>query len=243
MNIDLNADVAEGFAFDKELIAIVSSANICAGLHAGGVADMVKTLSYAKENGVKIGIHPSYDDRENFGRTNHRLGYEDVRALLFYQMGAVCAVCNTMGLTPSYVKPHGALYNQAGTDPELAQAIAQAVHDFNPSFALMGLSGSELIRAGKKLGLTTISEAFADRHYNADGTLVSRTLPNALIHDENEAISQVIRMVEKGEVVAEDGTVVTLDVDSICLHGDGEHALAFAKKIKENLLARGITIG
>lgn len=243
MKIDLNADVAEGFAFDAPLMRIVSSANICAGLHAGGVADMIKTLAYARDNDVNIGIHPSYDDRENFGRTNHSLPDDEVRALMFYQMGAVTAVCGLLGLSPSYVKPHGALYNQASTDATLAQTIAQAVHDFNPKLALMGLSGGELIRAGEAVGLRTISEVFADRRYNPDGTLVARSLDNALITDEAEAVAQVLRMVKDKEVVAIDGSVVSLAVDSICLHGDGEHALAFAKKIKEVLMENGIVIG
>lgn len=243
MKIDLNADVAEGFAFDASLMRIVSSANICAGLHAGGVADMIKTLAYARDNDVNIGIHPSYDDRENFGRTNHSLPDDEVRALMFYQMGAVTAVCRLFDLTPSYVKPHGALYNQASTDAALALTIAQAVYEFNPKLALMGLSGGELIRAGEAVGLSTISEVFADRRYNPDGTLVARSLDNALITDETEAVVQVLRMVKDKEVVAIDGSVISLAVDSICLHGDGEHALAFAKKIKEVLMENGIVIG
>ncbi|MDO4426893.1 MAG: 5-oxoprolinase subunit PxpA [Moraxella sp.] len=243
MKIDLNADVAEGFAFDEPLMGIVSSANICAGLHAGGVADMMKTLAYARDNKVNIGIHPSYDDRENFGRTNHTLPAEEVRALMFYQMAAVTSVCRLFDLTPSYVKPHGALYNQASTDATLALTIAQAVYEFNPKLALMGLSGGELIRAGEAAGLRTISEVFADRRYNPDGTLVSRSLDYALITDEAQAVAQVLRMVKNKEVVAVDGSVISLAVDSICLHGDGEHALAFAKKIKEVLMENGIAIG
>lgn len=241
--IDLNADVAEGFAFDEALMPIISSANICAGLHAGGVACMHQTLNYAKTHGVRIGIHPSYDDRANFGRTNHSLPAHEVRALLFYQMGAVKAVCQTLGITPSYVKPHGALYNQASIDLSLAQTIAQAVYDFDPTLSLMGLSGGQLIQAGQALGLGVICEAFADRRYNTDGTLVGRTQPNALIEQDDEAIAQVLRMVQKGQVMATDGTLIALQVDSICLHGDGEHALAFAQKIKHALLEHGIGIG
>ncbi|UNU73658.1 5-oxoprolinase subunit PxpA [Moraxella nasovis] len=243
MNIDLNADVGEGFGFDQDLMAIISSANICAGLHAGSVADMVKTLGFAKTHGVKIGIHPSYDDRQNFGRTPQNLPDEQVRALLFYQMGAVKSVCQMMGLSARYVKPHGALYNQASTDPKLAHTIAQAVYEFDPTLALMGLSGGELIQAGQNIGLDTICEVFADRRYNADGTLVARTQPNALIDNTDEAIAQVLRMVEYGQVVAVDGSVITLDVDSICLHGDGKHALVFAHKIKDTLLNKGVHIG
>lgn len=240
--IDLNADVAEGFEFDEALMHIISSANICAGLHAGGAVCMAQTLAFARDKGVSIGIHPSYDDRDNFGRTNHNLSAHDVRSLLFYQLGATVAVCQNMGLTPCYVKPHGALYNQASTDPVLAKTIAQVVHDFDQNLALMGLSGSQLIHAGKQADLKVICEAFADRRYNADGTLVSRTLPNALIDDDNEAINQVVRMVQDGKVVAVDGSVINLQVDSICLHGDGKHALNFAQKIKQTLLEKGIGI-
>lgn len=242
-SIDLNADVAEGFAFDEALMPLISSANICAGLHAGGAVCMHQTLTYAKKHGVRIGIHPSYDDRANFGRTNHSLPAHEVRALLFYQMGAVKAVCQTLGLAPSYVKPHGALYNQASTDPALANIIAQAVYDFDPHLALMGLSGGQLIQAGQAFNLNVICEAFADRRYNADGTLVNRTCPNALIEDDDEAIAQVLRMVQDGQVVTHTGAVIDLQVDSICLHGDGKHALAFAQKIKHALLEHGIGIG
>ncbi|OOR87722.1 lactam utilization protein LamB [Moraxella caviae] len=241
-SIDLNADVAEGFAFDEALMGIISSANISAGLHAGGAATMAQTLQFAKAHGVRIGAHPSYDDRANFGRTNCNLSADEVRALLFYQLGAVKAVCQSMGLTVSYVKPHGALYNQASSDRTLADTIANTIKEFDPTLALMGLSGGELIKAGKAAGLTTISEVFADRRYEPDGTLVSRTKPNALIDNDDEAINQVLMMVQKGQVIATDGSVVNLDVDSICLHGDGEHALVFAQKIKQTLQAHGIDI-
>lgn len=241
-HIDLNADVAEGFEFDQPLMSIISSANICAGLHAGGVRQMIQTLAYAKAHNVSIGIHPSYDDRANFGRSNQDLPTSEIQALMAYQMGAVVSVCQTLGLKPSYVKPHGALYNQASTDATLAHAIAQAVYDFDPKLALMGLSGGKLVEAGKALGLKVICEAFADRRYNSDGTLVSRTLPNALIEDDNEAIAQVVRMVKDGQVLAVDDNVIDLQVDSICLHGDGKHALVFAQKIKASLQQQGIAI-
>lgn len=242
MNIDLNADVAEGFAFDKGLMQIVSSANICTGIHAGSATDIIKTLEFAKLHHVRIGIHPSYDDRQNFGRTSQNLAQDKLRALLFYQMGAVKSLCQAMGLSVSYVKPHGALYNQASTDTKLAKTIAQAVYDFDSKLALMGLSGSKLIQAGQDIGLSTICEAFADRRYNPDGTLVARTQPNALIEHDDDAIAQVLRMVEHRQVMAVDGSVITLDVDSICLHGDGKHALQFAKKIKQALLEKSIKI-
>lgn len=240
--IDLNADVAEGCGQDDKLLTIVSSANICCGLHAGSATEMLKTLKLAKQQGVRVGAHPSFDDRVNFGRTNHTLPDEEVQAVLQYQLGAMQAMCDWVGVSLSYVKPHGALYNQAATDSHLAQIIAQQIKDFNPELTVMALSGGELIKAAKALGLNTQSEVFADRRYEENGALVSRSLPHAVITSDDEAIEQVLQMVTQSTVTTFSGKTIPVEAQSVCLHGDNEHAIAFAKKIQARLQADGIEI-
>lgn len=240
--IDLNADVGEGCGQDDKLLKIVSSANVCTGLHAGSPIVLAKTLALAKENGVTVGAHPSYDDRANFGRLNQNLSKAELVALLTYQLGTIQALCVQSGVTLRYVKPHGALYNQAATDSTLARVLAETIASFNERLAIMGLAGSALITAGREYGLATISEAFADRRYNADGTLVARGVAGAVIDDAKQALSQVKQMIEAGTVTAITGETVTLQADSICLHGDNDHAVQFATNIYKTLLAEGFVI-
>ncbi|MGA4438846.1 5-oxoprolinase subunit PxpA [Psychrobacter sp. KCTC 72983] len=242
MNIDLNADVAEGCGQDDKLLTIVSSANVCCGLHAGSYAEMIATLQLAKKNNVRVGAHPGLDDRENFGRTNQSLGEEVYRALMAYQLGATKALCNLVGVSLDYVKPHGALYNQAAVDESLADILVSEIKRFDPNLKVMGLSGGHLVAAAKRQGLVSISEVFADRSYEKDGSLVSRSKDNALITDTQAAIDHVLQMITQGTVTSVCGEVVPVEAESICLHGDGEHAILFAQEIKKQLERKGITI-
>ncbi|OOR99802.1 lactam utilization protein LamB [Haemophilus paracuniculus] len=242
MYVDLNADLAEGFAFDEALLGVVSSANIACGLHAGDAITIQNALTVAKRHGVRVGAHPSFPDRENFGRSEMQLPPQALKAHLLYQLGALQALCNNAGVPISYVKPHGALYNQASRDPELARLIAETVHQFNPNLKLMGLSGSLMLSVAEQVGLGTISEVFADRRYQPDGSLVPRSHPQAKIEDEQEAIEQVIQMITTQTATALDGSTINIKVESICLHGDNAHALLFAEKIRAELTTRGIEI-
>lgn len=239
-HVDLNVDLAEGCSNDQRLLQLVTSANVACGLHAGDFNEMRKAIRWAKENKVRIGAHPSFPDRENFGRTNMQLPYDELKACLLYQLGAVKALCDAEGVSLSYVKPHGALYNQAAKDESLAALIALTIKQFDPSLKLMGLSGSLMLKVAQQHGLGIISEVFADRHYLADGSLVPRSRADALVDNDEEAISQVLQMVLQGSVPTVDGQDVAIQADSICLHGDGEHAISFAEKIRKALTEKQI---
>ena len=242
MQIDLNADLAEGCGLDEALMQRVSSANICCGLHAGNAAEMAAALRWAKQYGVRIGAHPGYPDRENFGRRALSLSENDLRAYLRYQLGALQAMAEAEGLRMHYVKPHGALYNQAAQDADPARTVAETVKQFDPCLKLMALSGSLLLEAGRAAGLGVISEVFADRRYLPDGSLVPRSRADAQVESDEEAVAQVLQMVTEGSVTAVDGSRVAVQADSICLHGDGEHALTFADTIRHALAQAGITV-
>ena len=242
MKVDLNADVAEGCGQDDKLMTIVSSANVCCGLHAGSYAEMLKTLQLAKENNVRVGAHPSLDDRENFGRTDQVLDEEGYRALMRYQLGATKALCDLVGVPLEYVKPHGALYNQAAANESLADILVSEIKNFDSNLKVMGLSGGYLVKSAKNHGLEVISEVFADRNYEKDGSLVSRSKDNALITDTDEATNHVMQMITEGSVTSVCGEKVPVDAQSVCLHGDGEHAILFAREIKKQLELKGIEI-
>lgn len=242
LHVDLNADLGEGAPDDAELLALVSSANIACGWHAGDARLMHATVGAALERGVAIGAHPSYPDRENFGRSEMQLAPADVRADLIYQIGALDALVRAAGGRLHHVKPHGALYNQAARDPALADAIAGAVLDVNPSLAVYGLAGGELLRAAERAGLRAVAEVFADRGYRADGSLVPRSQPGALIEDEEASLAQTLALVRDHQVRAVDGSTVSVNAQTVCLHGDGAHALAFARRIRDRLTAEGIAI-
>ncbi|MFG6464674.1 5-oxoprolinase subunit PxpA [Roseateles sp. DXS20W] len=242
MHVDLNADLGEGAPDDADLLALVSSANIACGWHAGDARLMQRTVAAALDRGVAIGAHPSYPDREHFGRREMALSPDDVRADVTYQIGALAALVRAQGGALHHVKPHGALYNQAARDPALADAIAAAVLDVDPSLALYGLAGSELLRAAERAGLRAVAEVFADRGYRADGSLVPRGQPGALVDDVDEAVARTLRMVRDGSVQAVTGETVRLRADTLCLHGDGPHALAFARAIHAALTAAGVQL-
>ncbi|ELN2576275.1 TPA: 5-oxoprolinase subunit PxpA [Enterobacter kobei] len=242
VKIDLNADLGEGSRADAELMTLVSSVNIACGFHSGDAQTMLKSVRNAIKNGVAIGAHPSFPDRENFGRTAMDLPPETVYAQMLYQIGALEAIVRAEKGVLRHVKPHGMLYNQAAKDPALADAIARAVRDCDSQLILVGLAGSELIRAGQRLGLTTRQEVFADRGYQPDGSLVPRTQAGALITDEGKALAQTLDMVLAGRVIAVDGTSANVQADTVCLHGDGEHALQFARRLRAAFSDEGILV-
>lgn len=233
MVVDLNADLGEGCANDEALLQLVSSANIACGFHAGDAQTMQQSVRWALKYGVAIGAHPSFPDRENFGRTAMQLPPETVYAQVVYQLGALAAITRAEGGKMVHVKPHGMLYNQAATDALLADAIARAVYDVNPALRLVGLAGSELIRAGERLGLQTRQEVFADRRYQSNGTLVPRSQPDAMIESDELALDQTLAMVREQKVLSREGVWVPVQADTVCLHGDGEHALTFARRLRE----------
>ncbi|HDR2711035.1 5-oxoprolinase subunit PxpA [Enterobacter asburiae] len=242
VKIDLNADLGEGSRADAELMTLVTSVNIACGFHAGDAQTMLESVRNAIKNGVAIGAHPSFPDRENFGRTAMDLPPETVYAQVLYQIGALEAMVRAQKGVMRHVKPHGMLYNQAAKDADLADAIARAVWDCSPQLILVGLAGSELIRAGQRLGLTTRQEVFADRGYQPDGSLVPRAQAGALITDEGKALAQTLEMVRAGRVIAVDGTPANVQADTVCLHGDGEHALQFARRLRAAFSEEGILV-
>lgn len=241
-HVDLNADLGEGAPDDAALLALVSSANIACGWHAGDARLMQATVAAALARGVALGAHPSYPDREHVGRREMQLPPDAVRADLVYQIGALQALVRAQGGRLHHVKPHGALYNQAARDPVLAEAVADAVRAVDPGLAVYGLAGGELLRAAERAGLRAVAEVFADRGYRADGSLVPRSEPGALVHDVGEAVARTLRMVREGVVQAVGGETVPLRAETVCLHGDGPHALAFARALHAALAAAGVRV-
>lgn len=240
--VDLNADLGEGCGSDTALLKLVSSANIACGFHAGDAETMLACVREALKNGVAIGAHPSFPDRENFGRTAMTLPPETVYAQMLYQIGALAAIVRAEGGQLRHVKPHGMLYNQAAKDRDLADAIARAVSTVDPDLILVGLAGSELIRAGTRYGLITREEVFADRGYQADGSLVPRTQAGALIADEDQALAQTLEMIQRGRVKSITGEWAAVHAQTVCIHGDGEHALAFARRLRREFEENNIKI-
>ena len=236
--VDLNSDMGEGCPNDAELMRYVSSANIACGYHAGDADTMRRTIDLALADRVAIGAHPGYRDRENFGRTTMSLPPEEVIDLVAEQIRSLEEICLQRGAKLHHVKPHGALYNQAAKDKDLAAAIAEAVTSFDSNLILYGLSGSYLISEAESAGLNTASEVFADRTYRPDGTLTPRSEPNALITNARQCVEQVVQMVESRTVTATDGSVIGIKADTICVHGDGENAVEFARAIRQALGAR-----
>ncbi len=242
MKIDLNADLGEGCGDDGALMPLISSANIACGFHAGDAQTMRESVRLALAHHVAIGAHPSFPDRENFGRTAMQLPPETVYAQTLYQAGALAAITRAEGGVMKHVKPHGMLYNQAAREPLLADAIARAVKALDARLILVGLAGSELIRAGAHYGLATREEVFADRGYLADGSLVPRSEPGALIEDDDEAVARTLDMVLNGQVRSREGGFAKVNAQTVCLHGDGAHALAFARRLREAFEQRQIAI-
>ncbi|KAA6047936.1 MULTISPECIES: 5-oxoprolinase subunit PxpA [Pantoea] len=242
MKIDLNADLGEGSSSDRELLTLVSSANIACGFHAGDAQTMLQSVRWANASGVAIGAHPGFPDRENFGRTAMQLPPETVYAQMIYQIGALKSMTESEGARLFHVKPHGMLYNQAAADPQLADAIARAVRAVDAQLILVGLAGSELIAAGARYGLRTREEVFADRGYLASGALVPRSQPGALIEDAGQALAQTLAMVKQQQVQSVSGEWVAVNAETVCLHGDGAHALQFARTLRAAFAAEQIAV-
>ena len=242
-SVDLNCDIGEGCGNDAELMRYISSANIACGFHAGDEATMRRTVELALENGVAVGAHPGYRDRENFGRTEMSLSRDEVRRLIFDQLEALKAECDRQAAKIRHIKPHGALYNQAAGDRELATTLAEAISEFDSGLTFYGLSGSLMVSEAERVGLKTASEVFADRSYRSDGTLTPRSQPNALIHETETSLTQVLDMINYGRVRSTDAIMVPVKAETICIHGDGPNAVEFAKLIRERLTSEGISIG
>jgi UPF0271 protein len=230
MKIDLNCDLGEGVGNDEAIMPYITSANIACGFHAGDEKTMRETLRLAKRFGVNAGAHPSWDDRENFGRREMSASSEEVDKLVFEQIQTLAGIAKEEGVTLTHVKPHGALYNQSAKDVELAKAIAWVIKSISVDLILVGLAGSRSIEAGREMGLRVASEGFPDRGYNADGSLISRLLPGALIEAPEDVARHAIELVKTGRL------------DTLCLHGDHPNAAANAKLLRDVLLKNGVEI-
>lgn len=245
--VDLNSDLGESFGaytmgMDNDVLKYVTSSNIACGWHAGDPLIMDKTVKEALKNGVAIGAHPGYPDLMAFGRRNIDITPAEARTYMLYQVGALSAFAAANGTKLQHIKLHGAFYNTACVKPELADAIVDAIVEFDKDIILLALSGSYILKRGEEKGLRVAHEIFADRAYNVDGTLVNRKLPGAMVHDKDEAIKRIRRMVTEGKVTAIDGTDIDIKVDSICVHGDNPEAVNFVKFIRESLEADGIEV-
>jgi UPF0271 protein len=246
-SIDLNCDMGEAFGNypmpnDETLMDYITSANIACGYHAGDPEVMQQTVRMAIKKGVAIGAHPGLPDLQGFGRREMKISPNEAYQITLYQIGALYAFVKAAHGKLHHVKAHGALYNMAAKDAALAKAIVEAVHDFDSGLILYGLANSEMITAAKKIGMVTASEVFADRTYQDDGTLTPRTQSNALITDEKQSIDQVLLMVKSQQVISANKKTIDLKAETLCLHGDGSHAVEFAKLINQKLKAEGIAI-
>lgn len=236
MRIDLNADVGEGAGQDQRILEFVTSANIACGGHAGDDATMAETVRLCLLKGVRLGAHPGYEDKADFGRTERSLPAAEIKGLVVRQVQRLRAIAARAGTAVRHVKPHGALYNQAAKDPAIATAVAEAVAGVDARLILYGLAGSELVVAGERAGLAVANEVFADRRYLADGTLVPRSRgPEALIADEAEAVAQVLQMVREGTVTAITGEKVPVRAHTVCIHGDSPHGARLSEKLRAAL--------
>jgi len=238
--VDLNCDLGESFGVynigvDEDILPFITSANIACGFHAGDASVMRKTVKLALEHKVAIGAHPGLPDLIGFGRRNLEISPQDAYDMVVYQVGALAGFVKSEGGIMYHVKPHGALYNMAAKRQDLSEAIAQAVYNIDPTLILFGLSGSELVHAGERIGLQTAHEVFADRTYQLNGMLTPRSRSDALISDQQRAISQVVRMIREGVVMSQQGKDIHIKAHTVCIHGDGSHALLFATQIRNIL--------
>jgi len=245
--IDLNADLGESFGSfsigrDADLIPLLTSANVACGFHGGDPRVMDRTVRRCREAGVAVGAHPSFPDLVGFGRRGLEVSREEAETDVLYQVAALAGFCRRHGLAMQHVKPHGALYNQANLSPDLARGIAAGIAAFDAGLLLVCQPGTELARAGEAAGLTVAREGFADRAYNADGTLVSRAVEGSVYDDPARAAEQALRMVTEGTVVALDGSVVDVRVDTLCVHGDNPEAVRLVGMLRERLAAAGLAV-
>ncbi len=245
--VDLNCDLGESFGAyeigkDKDIIPLISSANVACGFHAGDPSVMSSTVALCKANGVSVGAHPGFPDLQGFGRRNMNMSPADVKAMMTYQIGALDAFCRSAGVSLRHVKPHGALYNMAAKDKALAKAICEAIYEYDKNLILMGLSGSCMLTEAEAMGLPYAAEVFADRAYEDDGSLVARTKSGAMITDENEAVERLVGMIKDKRVKSINGNWIELCPHSVCVHGDSDKALLFVKKIKEAFAKENIVV-
>ena len=245
--VDLNCDLGESFGAwkmgcDEEVLPLVTSVNVACGMHAGDPTTMRSTVALARRHGVSVGAHPGYPDLQGFGRRALALSPEETYAYVQYQVAALRGMCRAQGVRLAHVKPHGALYNACARDAALADAVAAAVRDLDPTLTLVALAGSVAVERGRAAGLAVAEEFFADRGYTAAGTLVPRGQDGAMVRDAATAAARVMRAVEHGEVVAVDGTVVPVRCDTVCIHGDSPTALAFARDVQATLTDAGFTL-
>jgi UPF0271 protein len=241
VSVDLNADVGEGMD-DAQLLPYVTSANVACGVHAGDPVTMDQTVEMALMRGVRVGAHPGYPDRQNFGRVLVEMSADEIENLVVYQVAALEGFVRSRGGRMTHVKPHGALYHSGAEFPDVARAIAEGVRRVGTDLVLVGAAGSMLIGAGQEAGLPVAKEAFADRRYRADGTLVPRGRPGAVIVDPEEAAEQAVGLARDGIVVADDSSRLSIRADTICLHGDTPGAVEIARKIHERFRTAGIRI-
>ncbi|GGH59687.1 LamB/YcsF family protein [Rothia aerolata] len=247
VTVDLNSDSGEAFGSwamgdDETMMTLVSSANIACGFHAGDPLTMRKTCTAAARNGVAVGAHVAYPDLVGFGRRFMEIAPAELTNAVIYQMGALEAVARTAGSRVSYVKPHGGLYNAIVHHEKQAQAVAQAMKDFGGDLSILCLPNSEIEKAAQRLDIPVVHEAFADRGYTPQGTLVPRTEPGAVVHDAQAVAERVLRMALEGTVVAVDGSIVKLDAQSVCVHGDTPGAVEITRAVREKLTGYGVDI-
>ncbi|WP_366940509.1 5-oxoprolinase subunit PxpA [Gilliamella sp.] len=245
--IDLNSDLGESFGQwqmgnDEAMLKVVSSANVACGFHAGSPAGILKTLKAAKANNVQVGAHVGYPDLVGFGRRNMDIATDELTADVIYQIGALKGLATSIGTKVSYVKPHGALYNTIAHDKRQAMAVIDALCLVDPTLILVALAGSKLIEWAKEKGLNVVAEAFADRAYHADGTLVSRKEVGAVLHDPDLVAERMLQLVNDGGVMSIEGQFVRIEAGSICVHGDSAGALGMAQKVRQKLQQNGIHI-
>jgi UPF0271 protein len=240
--VDLNCDLGEGGACDEDLLGGITSANIACGFHAGDPGLMRRTVELALRNGVALGAHPGLRDPEGFGRRAVKVDPQEAFDLTLYQIGALQAIATAQGARLSHVKPHGALYNMAARDAALAEALAKAVRAASPTLIFVGLAASEMIHAARRLGLRAAEEAFADRAYQPDGSLVPRGQPGALIEAPEDVARRAVRLVREGKVRAIDGSDLSVRADTICVHGDTTGAPELVRALRTALVGEGVEL-
>ena len=247
MHIDLNSDLGESLGAwtmgdDAAMLSIVSSANVACGFHAGDAAGILKTLRAAAERGVAVGAHVAYPDLAGFGRRNMDVASADLQADVVYQIGALQGLAKVAGTRVRYVKPHGALYNTIAHDRRQASDVIAAIRAIDPTLVLVALAGAPLVAWAREAGLTVVAEAFADRAYTPEGTLVSRREPGSVLHDPEAVAARMLRLAQEGVVEAIDGSTVRVQADSICVHGDSPDAVAMARQVRAVLERAGVSV-
>ncbi len=247
MRIDLNSDLGEHYGSwhmgdDDAILDIVTSANVACGFHAGDPHSMLATVRAAAARGVTIGAHVSYPDLVGFGRRPMEVSHEELMTDVIYQIGALQGIAQAVGTRVAYVKPHGALYNRIARDEAQGAAVIDAMRAINPELPLVALAGAPIIAQAEAAGLRTIAEAFADRAYEADGSLMSRQKPGSVLHDADVVAARMVRLAREGVVESADGALVSIPVDSICVHGDSTGAVAMAQAVRQQLVGAGVKL-